>query len=550
MQSEKYRTQIKMNNNCNCLTFEYKTKNCPDEESKSVFHKIIQFLLPNSKTISDNDCKNSKTILGGKWVIWPPHGNCALYSMFCFICVSAWIILYSVSKEQSSPGGNLFSLLVLFAGAVIGGHIFSLIRLPPLLGMLIVGGLLSNVPGIRVVGLSIDPKWSASLRKIALTVILLRAGLGLDPVALRKLSLTVLRVALVPCLFEVATNAVSAHLLLGMPWTWSFMLGFALSAVSPAVVVPSLLTLADSGYGLDKGIPTLVIAAATIDDVFNITGFGVLLGIVFSQGELALTIAKGPLEMLLGIAYGAIFGVFLWYFPSKDSVNKTFYRSVLLVGFGLVAIYGSPLAHLPGAGPLGCLAVGFVAAFGWRNERKKDENDTVAEVTGILWMLFQPFLFGLIGAAVKSEQIHDLSSLGLGTAVIAVGQTLRMGAAVLSVLGTEFSKKERLFIAIARFPKATVQAAIGGLALDMALADNNLEFIRHGTVVLTTAVLSIIITAPIGALAIALLGPRLLNKLDRQTTDEADAECSEDLENVSMLPMTPDPENTIKIEMS
>lgn len=128
---------------------------------------------------------------------------------------------------------------------------------------------------------------------------------------------------------------------------------FALTAVSPAVVVPSLLTLSDAGYGLDKGIPTLVIAAATIDDVFNITGFGVLLGIVFSQGiekscqslfkidihvglysvliyiisilvlgELALTIAKGPLEMLLGIVYGLVFGVFLWYFPSKDNVSS------------------------------------------------------------------------------------------------------------------------------------------------------------------------------------------------------------------------------------
>ncbi|XP_061175660.1 sodium/hydrogen exchanger 9B2-like [Saccostrea echinata] len=539
-----------MDNNCNCLTFECKTKNCPDEESKTVFHKILHVLLPNSKTVSDSDCNTSKKIFGGKRVICPPHGNCALYTMFSFICVSTWIILYSVSKEQSSPGGNLFSLFVLFTGAVIGGHIFSLIRLPPLLGMLIVGGLLSNVPGVKVVGLAIDPKWSASLRKIALTVILLRAGLGLDPVALRKLSLTVLRVALVPCLFEVAANAVTANLLLAMPWTWSFMLGFALSAVSPAVVVPSLLNLADSGYGLDKGIPTLVIAAATIDDVFNITGFGVLLGIVFSQGELALTIAKGPLETLLGISYGAVFGVFLWYFPSKDSVNRTFYRAVLLVGFGLVAIFGSPLVQLPGAGPLGCLTVGFVAAFGWRKERNKDENDTVAEVTGVLWMLFQPFLFGLIGAAVKSEQIHDLSSLGLGTAVIAVGQTIRIGAAVLSVLGTEFSTKERIFIAIARFPKATVQAAIGGLALDMALADNNQELIRHGTVVLTTAVLSIIITAPIGALVIALSGPRLLNKLDRQTTDETDAECTDDMENASMLQMTSEPQSTIQIEMS
>uniref|UniRef100_K1QQ83 Mitochondrial sodium/hydrogen exchanger NHA2 n=1 Tax=Magallana gigas TaxID=29159 RepID=K1QQ83_MAGGI len=156
--------------------------------------------------------------------------------------------------------------------------------------------------------------------------------------------------------------------------------------------------------------------------------------------------------------------------------------------------------------------------------------------SGVLWMLFQPFLFGLIGAAVKSEQIHDVRSLGLGTAVIAVGQSVRIGASVLSVLGTEFSTKERLFIAMARFPKATVQAAIGGLALDMALAGDNPEFVRLGTTVLTTAVLSIIITAPIGALAIALSGPRFLNKLDRKCTDLENSENTNHPENAAMLP--------------
>lgn len=507
-----------------------------DNERKSIVNKIVNALLPSSKTTKDADRSGSLNTCSGESVPLIFRGRCAQYAQFCVICASVWIVLFSVSGEQSLPGGNLFSLLVLFAGAVAGGHVFSLIHLPPLLGMLIVGGLLSNIPGVKVVGLGIDPKWSASLRKIALTVILLRAGLGLDPVALRKLSLTVFRVALIPCLFEVAANAVAARLLLDMPWDWAFMLGFALTAVSPAVVVPSLLTLSDAGYGLDKGIPTLVIAAATIDDVFNITGFGVLLGIVFSQGELALTIAKGPLEMLLGIVYGLVFGVFLWYFPSKDNDNVSFYRTVTLLGFGLVAVFGSSMIDLSGAGPLGCLTVGLVAAFGWRKQRQAGEKDQVALASGVLWMLFQPFLFGLIGAAVKSEQIHDVRSLGLGTAVIAVGQSVRIGASVLSVLGTEFSTKERLFIAMARFPKATVQAAIGGLALDMALAGDNPEFVRLGTTVLTTAVLSIIITAPIGALAIALSGPRFLNKLDRKCTDLENNESSNHPENAAMLP--------------
>ncbi|XP_062598598.1 sodium/hydrogen exchanger 9B2-like [Saccostrea cucullata] len=464
----------------------------------------------------------------------PPHGNLAMYIQFFVMCAMTWAVLIAITKDEALPGGNFFSLVVLFTAAVAGGYVFSLFRLPPLLGMLIVGGMLSNIPVIKTVGQGLDLQWSGALRKIALTVILIRAGLGLDPVALRKLSFTVLRLAFTPCLTECLAEAIASHFLLGLPWEWGFMLGFVLAAVSPAVVVPSLLNLSDRGYGLDKGIPTLVIAAASVDDVLAITGFGVVLGIAFTQGDLALTIVKGPLEALLGVAFGCVLGVFLWYFPSKNGSNRMFYRSMLLFAAGLMATFGSDVVHLPGAGPLGCLTLAFVAAFKWRKEREEGQPDTIAEVVGVLWMLCQPLLFGLIGAAVNFDSIKDLSTLGLGIAVLAIGLVVRIAVSFCVVFGSGLTIKEQLFVALAWFPKATVQAAIGGLALDAAIKMGDPTLINLGTSILTTAVLSIIITAPIGALAIALSGPLLLNRIDPKTGKVVSKD-SEDPEKSSML---------------
>ncbi|KAK3091769.1 hypothetical protein FSP39_022505 [Pinctada imbricata] len=464
----------------------------------------------------------------------PPHGNIAMYIQFVVLMAMSWAVLVALTQENAMPGGNLFALIVLFAGSVIGGYIFSLIRLPPLLGMLIVGAMLRNIPHVKeAVGEAIEPSWSGALRQIALTVILIRAGLGLDPVALKKLSFTVLRLAFTPCLTECVASAIASHFLLGLPWEWAFMLGFVLAAVSPAVVVPSLLNLSDRGYGLDKGVPTLVIAAASVDDVLAITGFGVVLGITFSTGDLAVSIIKGPLEALLGVTYGIVFGMFLWYFPNVKSNNLVFYRSLLLFAGGLMATFGSTAVHLSGAGPLGCLTVAFVAAYKWRKQRKEGEPDAMAEVVAILWMLFQPLLFALIGSAVDIEKSLQGDTVGLGIATLAIGLVVRIIVTFLVVFGAGLSIKEQFFVALAWFPKATVQAAIGGLALDLTIKNNANHLMDYGRQVLTIAVLSIIITAPIGAIAIALSGPRLLNKVDKE--GKVVMQNSTDPERTSML---------------
>ena len=187
--------------------------------------------------------------------------------------------------------------------------------------MLISGFCLKNVPVIDRVFL-LDPLWSSRLRTLALVVILLRAGLGLDPHSLRRLSFTVLRLAFLPCLVETLVLVLITHYLLHLPVVWGFILGFVLAAVSPAVVVPSMIWCQESGYGVEQGIPTLVIAAASVDDVLAITGFSVALGIAFDSGaNLGFTIARGPLEVVIGVGYGFLVGVLAWFVPHNDAAS-------------------------------------------------------------------------------------------------------------------------------------------------------------------------------------------------------------------------------------
>ncbi|GFN98310.1 mitochondrial sodium/hydrogen exchanger 9b2-like [Plakobranchus ocellatus] len=471
-------------------------------------------------------------------LLCPPHSRAGAVLFIVIFSVVAWTTLLAVTGDSALPGGNLFSLAVLFVACWCAGYIIGLIRLPPLLGMLIIGGVLGNAPHINFAN-DIHPSWSSGCRQIALTIILIRAGLGLDPKALRRLSFVVLRLAFLPCLVETLVGGISCHLILGFPWPWGFMLGFIIAAVSPAVVVPSLLGLSERGYGLDKGIPTLVIAAASVDDVLAITGFGVLLGISFSSGNILWTLAKGPLEALVGIVAGIVGGFILWYIPQRTSKHQLLFRSSLLLCMGLMFIFGSQKIDWAGAGPLAALTLPFVAALRWRAECEEGAKNPVEDVVGVLWMVFQPLLFGLIGAEVKIESL-DGNIVGLGVAVLGIGLTFRAAVSYLAVMGTDLNFKERLFIPIAWLPKATVQAAIGAVALDRAKDVGDEDLIKLGEQVLMLAVLVILITAPIGAIGIALAGPRLLKRQpQRQTIEEVSKRNSaENLENGEKEPET------------
>ncbi|XP_070000471.1 sodium/hydrogen exchanger 9B2-like isoform X3 [Penaeus vannamei] len=412
---------------------------------------------------------------------WPPHGIVGRCLTWTLLVLLGWGAAIAIIGISALPGGNIFSLMCLFCIAVLGGQLATLAKLPSLMGMLVVGIILSSVPGINYVGNNIDKEWSSALRNIALVVILLRAGLGLDPAALKELSFMVLRLAFTPCIVETVTVATVTHLLLGFPWLWGLMLGFILSAVTPAVIVPCMIKLSEEGYGMDKGIPTLVIAASSVDDVLAISGFGVLMGITFAEGSLWWIILKGPIEVVMGLVYGLGVGALFWVLPNIEERSAQNLRFFLLGCAGLLAVFGSQM-------------------------------NPVDDKLLIMWELFQPFLFSLIGAEIQVSEL-DIGTVGWGLVTLAIGLVFRMATSFLVVMGGNLNIKERIFVALAWVPKATVQAAIGSQALDFAEKSGaGPEIVRLGEQVLTITVLVILITAPLGAVAIMLSAPKLLSK--------------------------------------
>lgn len=459
----------------------------------------------------------------------PPHGRFGRVLTGVALALLVWGSLVSILGDTALPGGNIFSLLVLLVLAQLAGDMVSLVKLPPLLGMLVVGIMLASIPGIEI-GSTIDQSWSSTIRSLALTVILIRAGQGLDPDALRRLSFMVFRLAVTPCLIETTVVACVTHFLLGFPWLWGFMVGFIIAAVSPAVVVPCLLTLQERGYGVDKGIPTLVIAAASIDDVLAISGFGVMLGIAFSADSLVWQIVQGPIEVAMGLLYGGIIGAISWVLPYRKEADLGMQRFLFLFAAGLVAIFGSKKIHFSGAGALGCLALAFVAGVGWRKQGLTGEAGHVAGYFASMWKFFCPLLFGLIGTEIKISEL-EMSTVGWGCVVLAASLTCRVSVTFFVTAGGDLNIRERFFTALAWLPKATVQAAIGSTALDYAreiLANlkegDDFEKanadVALGKQVLTLAVLVILITAPIGAVAIMLSAPKLLNHTPPQQEEE------------------------------
>ncbi|XP_050431787.1 sodium/hydrogen exchanger 9B2-like isoform X2 [Adelges cooleyi] len=481
--------------------------------------------------------------------------SAALSSCFTvlFSVVIVWYLLYvNLSPYLTAfPGGSVTSLYLLYvAGAAAGWLVEEVAGLPPLLGMLVAGIALQNC-GLYVLKASWCIHLVAIMREAALSVILIKGGLGLDPGQLRRLSGSVIKLAIFPCVAEALAAAVIAHYTLtNLTWEWALTLGFVLSAVSPAVLVPRLLWLKNRGYGESNGVGTLVIAASSLDDILSISAFGVLLGLVFSEGNLVSKIIQGPVDVCIGVALGMVWGLIMIYMPPSPWANKysnhgddedhkdqtadqleqaTMTKRCFLLGAGgFLAVTGSQLYGYPGAGPLACIISAFVANTGWKWRLKKrlehigvpvfeieplsKQKNTVEGMFDKFWFALQPILFASIGTEIKFELLQGSDILLVGLIVLAGGLIIRLIVTSCCISGTGFDWKEMLFINIAWLPKATVQAALAPVALDRARTKGTDEDVESATQLLTVAVISILVTAPIGAIGIQWLGPKLLKK--------------------------------------
>lgn len=389
----------------------------------------------------------------------------------------------------------LESLALLLILGYIASKLISLLRLPGLLGMLVVGVLFGPFVFSWI---SEDMMLiSQDLRAFALIIILIRAGLGLKRDSLRQVGGVALRISSIPCLMEGFTVLAAAYYFLDFSFAEAGMLGFIIAAVSPAVVVPGMLDLKDQGYGDDKQIPTLLLAGTSIDDVFAITLFTFFLGLgVSGDTNVLLELGKIPLSIGGGIAGGLIVAAGLLYlFKMKGLTTRHTEKLLLLLAIAI--LYYEFGEWIGIASLLGVMTIGFVIL-----EKRQDiANDFSAKLAKV-WVFAQIILFTLVGAEVNIEVALEAGLIGV--AIITLGLLGRSVGVWLATMGTNMNKKERLFCIIAYTPKATVQAAIGSLPLAAG--------VEGGSIILAIAVLSIIITAPLGAIGIKLSAPRLLNK--------------------------------------
>ena len=382
---------------------------------------------------------------------------------------------------------------VLLLGMALGA-MASRLRLPSLVGMLLAGILLGpcvlNLLSPSLLGISAD------LRQLALVIILTRAGLSLELEDLRRAGRPAVLLCFVPASFEVLGMVLLAPRLLGVDVLDAAIMGAVVGAVSPAVIVPRMLRLMEEGYGADKGIPQMILAGASVDDVFVIVLFTSFTGMAQGGSFSPAALAGVPVSIVLGGAAGLGLGYVLakcfTRFHLRDSAKVVV---LLALAFLLVALEDA--AEVPFSGLLAVLGTGL----GLRRWRRPAAERLTAKF-GKLWVAAEVMLFVLVGAEVD---IGYAAAAGLAAVATVLGVLcFRAVGVLLCVAGSRLSGRERLFAVLAYLPKATVQAAIGGVPLAMGLA--------CGQVVLTVAVVAILVTAPLGALAIDLSFRRLLRR--------------------------------------
>lgn len=388
----------------------------------------------------------------------------------------------------------LTSLALIFLVGMGLGWLVTRLRLPSLLGMLLTGILLGpyvlNLLDDSILGISAD------LRQLALIIILTRAGLSLNIEDLKKVGRPAVLLCFVPACFEMVGMIVLAPRLLGLSVLDAAILGAVVAAVSPAVIVPKMLRLMELGYGTRNSIPQMILAGASVDDVFVIVMFTAFTGLAQGGTVSPTTFVQIPVSIVTGIAVGLAAGIAFGAVYRRIHVRDSVKVVVLLsLSFLFVALENAVKGIVPFSGLLAVMSCGIAI-----NRRRPELASRLSGKYNRLWVAAEVLLFVLVGATVD---ISYAAAAGAAAVLVVLGALVfRMVGVFVCVLGTKLSRKERLFCMLAYTPKATVQAAIGSVPLSLGLG--------CGQIVLTVAVVAILLTAPLGAFAIDLTYRRLL----------------------------------------
>ena len=390
----------------------------------------------------------------------------------------------------------LTSIAIILLCGLLVGWAFNKIKLPSLLGMIVVGIILGphclNIIDSSILTISGD------LRQIALVIILTRAGLSLDISDLKKVGRPAVLMCFVPACVEMLGTIILAPALLGVSVLDAAIIGSTIAAVSPAVIVPRMIKLMDEGYGTDKSIPQLILAGASVDDVFVIVVFTAFTTLAATGKVSAASFLQIPISIIMGIILGCVVGVLLVkFFQWKHIRDSIKILIILSISFLLLEVQNRLEGYIPISGLLAIMSMGIVI-----NQQYSVLAKRLSVKYNKLWLAAEVFLFVLVGVAVD---IKYALSAGVMVVILIIGALVfRMIGVMISLTKTNLSPRERLFCMVAYTPKATVQAAIGSIPLSMGL--------ECGNITLTVAVVSILITAPFGAICVDNLYKRLLKK--------------------------------------
>jgi len=385
------------------------------------------------------------------------------------------------------------SLIVIFG--ILFHQLFARMRLPGILGVLL-AGILMGPYGIDMIDDTIM-MISGDLRTIALVVILLRAGLGIKRKSLVKVGVPALKLGFLPTILEGLFIMFIVIWLLDFDIAQAGMLGFILAAASPAVIVPGMINYINRGKGAEKGIPTMILTGVSIDDVVAITLFSTFVGVYGGQQvNLAWQVLDIPMSLILGVLIGGVLGLVLVRlfnrFQLKDAKKLLI---VLAIAILLAAVEDIVPVAIPFAALLGVMMMGFVMM-----EKSEKIGTLLSQKLNSVWVFAEILLFFLVGAEVNVLLALESGFVGLG--IILAGLLARSMGVLVALHKTHFSLRERGFCMLAYWPKATVQAAIGAVPLSLGAP--------HGEFILAVAVLAIVFTAPLGAIAIRLTGEKVL----------------------------------------
>ncbi|AXU81896.1 potassium transporter [Clostridium sp. HMSC19D02] len=391
----------------------------------------------------------------------------------------------------------LTSLALIFLLGMASGGIFKRIKLPNLLGMLLTGIILGpyvlNLIDNSILDISSD------LRKIALIIILTRAGLSLDINDLKKVGRPAVLMCFIPATFEIIGMIVLAPKLLGISILEAAVMGAVVGAVSPAIIVPKMLKLMEEGYGTEKSIPQMLLAGTSIDDIFVIVMFTVFTGLAQGNSISAISFLQIPVSIILGVIAGTVIGICLAVFFKKVHMRDSAKGVLLLsISFLMISLETALEGIVPFSGLLAVMSIGIFLQIKYRVVARR-----LSIKYSKLWVGAEILLFVLVGATVD---ISYAFKAGIGAVILIFGVLLfRMVGVFFCLIKTNLTIKERLFCMIGYIPKATVQAAIGGVPLAMGMAS--------GQLILTLAVLAILITAPLGAFGIDVTYKKLLTSV-------------------------------------